>query len=198
MTKMISDSMIAGATSAAPDRRFSLPMDLTPWVGKETLLAWTIEEVEQLNWANPELVAYLRANPAFRPKMLLCLLTYSYASGNFASEDIAQSCDAAAIQGALSGAVPRTIDYLVKITEAQTVVRSLCGDDPPSANAIRRFRRENRGLLKWCLAQVFRRALEKRFDLSETIFPAGLKRYSVHAAEVRLDIARQMDRAEEP
>src|SRR5947207_8649582 len=141
MTKLISDSMITGSTRAAPERRFSLPMDLTPWVGKETLLAWTIEEVEHLNWANPELVAYLRANPAFRPKMLLCLLTYSYASGNFASEDIAQSCEAAAIQRALSGAIPPTIDYVVKMTEAQTVARSLCGDVPPSANALRRFRR---------------------------------------------------------
>jgi hypothetical protein len=198
MTKLISDSMITGSNRVAPERRFSLPMDLTPWVGKETLLAWTIEEVERLNWTNPELVAYLRANPAFRPKMLLCLLTYSYASGNFASEEIAQSCDAAAIQRALSGAVPPTIDYVVKVTEAQTVARSLCGDAPPSANAIRRFRRENRGLLKWCLAQVFKRVLAKRFDLSDTVFPAGLKRYSVHAAEVRLDIARQMDRADEP
>src|SRR6059036_2127856 len=152
-TNYVMTKLITGSTRAAPERRFSLPMDLTPWVGKETLLAWTVEEVERLNWANPELVAYLRANPAFQPKLLLCLLTYCYASGTFGSEDISQSGDAAAIQRTLAGCTPASIGGLIRNTETGQAVRSLCGDAPPSGNVMKRFRRENHGLLKWCLAQ---------------------------------------------
>src|SRR5262249_29136423 len=148
------------ADQSPPEKRFSLPMDLTGWIEKETLLAWTVEEVERLNWANPELVTYLRANPAFQPKVLLCLLTYSYASGSFASEEISRNFDAPTIRHDLGGKTPVTIASLVKQSEIQAALRSLQSTNPPTANTIKRFRRENRGLLKWCLAQVFKRAVK--------------------------------------
>ena len=166
--------MIASATQAKPDRGFNLPMDLTTWIDRETLLAWTRDVVEQLDWTNPELVSHLRANPAFRPKLMLCLLTFSYASGTFGSEEISQRCD------------------------QEVILQSLCENNPPTSNSIKRFRRENRGLLKSCLARVFKRAVRRNFELGDPFFPAGFRPYLVNAATVRLDIARQMDRADEP
>ena len=63
-----------------------------------------------------------------------------------------------------------------------------------ASKTIARFRRDNRGLVKWCLVHLFRRALRAKFGLGETPLPAGLKKYLVDAAIMRIDIARHMDR----
>ena len=67
-------------------------------------------------------------------------------------------------------------------------------DNVPTTRELGRFRKENRGLLKWCLAQVFKRALRTRYDLGEFI-PSGVRQYLLRDASDRLDIARHMDRA---
>ena len=60
------------------------------------------------------------------------------------------------------------------------------------SDRVRGFRRDCRGLLKWALVQLFKRALRAR--LGDFMLPAGLKRRLVDAAVMRLDLARQMDR----
>jgi len=71
--------------------------------------------------------------------------------------------------------------------------RSICSRQAPSSDkALIRFRRENRGLLKWSLTQLFKRALKAR--LGELRLPAGLKGRLLDAAVTRLGMARQMDR----
>ncbi|HEY2952514.1 MAG TPA: transposase [Verrucomicrobiae bacterium] len=150
----------------------AMPWDLTEWFDPVVLRQWITEEIESLDWNNPELIDYLRSNPAFQPKMLLCLLAYAYATGLFDSEEIVRRC------------------------EKDETLRSICGSHvPASGHALIRFRRENRGLLKWSLVQLFKRAIRAR--LGEFHLPAGLKRRLLDVAVTRLDMARQMDRGGE-
>jgi transposase len=105
---------------------------------------------------------------------MLRVLTYAYATGIFGSEEITRNC------------------------YEDEVLRAFCEKQAPRAITIKRFRRENRGLLKWCLTQLFKRAFRKQFGLEEAFIPAGVRRYLDHLAATRLNIARQMDRTEEP
>jgi len=105
---------------------------------------------------------------------MLCLLTYAYATGVLGSEEI------------------------VRHSAEDELLRSICGQHPLTAMAIKRFRRENRGLLKWALVQVFKRAFTTHFSVEHFALPAGVRRSLDHAATLRLNLARQMDRSEEP
>ena len=156
--------------NTAAEHELALPWDLSEWHDPGLLLEWVLADVEALNWANPELVAYLAAHPSYQPKMLLCLLAYSFATGVYESEEI------------------------VRNFYADEGLRRHFGKDAPDAKTIARFRRDNRGLVKWCLVHLFRRALRAKFGLGETPLPAGLKKYLVDAAIMRIDIARHMDR----
>jgi hypothetical protein len=100
----------------------------------------------------------------------LCLLTWAYAAGVFESEEVTQACF------------------------QHSFLQSLCSNKPPSSTAVARFRRENRGLLRWSLVQVFKRVLKDRFKLADSFWPAGLNLYLADTAVQRLDLARQMDR----
>src|SRR5215813_8592365 len=150
--------------------RLGLPWDLSQWIDKKTLLQWVTEEIDALDWANDELVAHLHLHPDYRPRMLLTLLTFAYATGACESGEIAEGC------------------YQDK------TLRLICAGDPPTPTAIARFRRENRGLLKWSLAQLFKRSIKTRFELDDAFFPAGLRRHVMDVAVGRLDVARQLDR----
>jgi transposase len=151
--------------------RLTLPHDLSEWVEKETLLEWTVGQIEILNWENPQLVKYLETHPQYRPKTLLRLLSFCYATGVFAAEDIEANCF------------------------SDVFCRFICESDPPLAREISRFRRENRGLLKWLLAELLKQVLKKKFNLGNTLFPAGLRRFVENVALERLDLARHLDRA---
>jgi transposase len=151
--------------------KFSIPWDLSEWVDRPSLLRFISADLETLDWASPELQVFLATNPAYRPKVMLQLLTYAYATGLFESEEIARGC------------------------EQNEILRSLAENQPPSTNSIVRFRRENRGLLKWLLAQVFKRVVQNRFDLGNTPVPMGLRRYLEDAAGARVDTARHLDQA---
>ena len=163
--------MESSLPNAQKTDRLSLPWDLSEWVEKDVLVRWLAEEIEGLDWANPELIAYLQAHPNYHPKMLLSIVTYAYAIGVFESEEIVRAC------------------------YDDPIFRSICTEAVPSAKAIARFRRDNRGLFKWSLAQLFRRSLKNKFALGEVLLPVGLRRYLVDAAITRIDLARHMDRS---
>jgi transposase len=138
-------------------------------VPREQLRAWIDEEVGLLDWNNPELLAHLRKNPRYQPRKLLCLLTYAYATAVYESDEILQRCRTEPQMRAILG------DHVIEFPRTLSL-----------------FRRENRGLLKWSLFQVFKRAFKAR--MGEALLPAGLKRPLLNAASARLDVARQMDR----
>ena len=120
--------------------------------------AWVVQEVETLDWANQELQNYLKAHPDFRPKDLLCLLIFAYATSLLESEEIV---------GSLHG---------------QDGVRDLWKGPGPAAKAIGKFRKENRALLKWGLVQILKRAVQHKFELGDMRFPSGLRQLLVDSA----------------
>lgn len=163
--------MQPASAATAATQRFALPWDLSEWSSPEELLKAVNDEIAGLDWANAELVELLRANPTYEPRFLLTLLSYAYARGICESEEI------------------------VALYSQDSDLRRLFPGRGPSAPEIARFRRENRGLLKWCLTELLRRVLRDKFDLRDTLMPPGLRRYLADVAVARLDVARDMDRA---
>jgi hypothetical protein len=163
------DEMRLDAQLIPVGEQLALPWDLREWFAPAVLCQWIVEEVDSLDWSNPELIEHLRTRPGYEPKPLFSLMVYAYATAAFESDEIQR----------------RFI--------AQEEYRSIGGPHARwDARSFTRFRRENRGLLKWALVQVFKRAIRaKRGDI---LLPAGLKRRLIGAAVTRLDLARQLDR----
>ena len=154
------------------DAQLRLPWDLTEWVGKSRVLEWIHEEIARLNWGNPELTAHLLTHPEFQPRKLLTLLTIAYLTAVFESEDIVERC------------------------YSDVVLRDIFGSQAaPQRQSISRFRRDNRGLLRWLMEQVLTRAMRTHFGVETGRLPAGLKIYLHDNATERLELARHMDRA---
>ena len=82
-------------------------------------------------------VAAAEAGLAFQPRNLLALLTYCYAREIFGSADI-------------EDAMRRDVNF-----------RELCRDEFPGARLLRRFRCENRQVLRDCLATVLATQAER-------------------------------------
>ena len=171
--RRIEGSRLAGTRAeTAPvttEGLIALPLDLTEWIDQCTLLDWVEADVEQFDWKHPELVAYLSQHPEYRPKSLLCVLTYAYAIQVYGSDEIVNRC------------------------YSDTVFRLLSENKAPTSAELRRFRRENRGLLKGMLVALFIRAVKRKFALGDILLPPGFKRYLLDSAVERLDIARYMD-----
>ncbi len=166
---MIAMSDMTEKTAVDEKDRLVIPLDLTEWVRKEVLSRWLVQKIDALNWTNPELVEYLKRHPEYRPQGLLTVLTLAYATGVYASEDIEALCF------------------------KEEPFRSVAGKDIPTIPQIRRFRRENRGLLKWLLAETLKKALREKYALGDTLLPPGLRRYLQELAVERLNLARHMD-----
>lgn len=154
--------------TGAHDDNLVVPWDLTEWVDKAALRQWITEEVAALDWNDPEVVAILRTYRSYQPQRMLCLLTYAYATAVFESDEIIRRCYSEESFRLISG-----------------------GHAPETANVVSRFRRENRGLLKWCLVQVLKRAI--RAKAGDVLLPAGLKRHLRDSAVMRLNVARHTD-----
>ena len=163
-------TMITAEKKAQEADQFGLPWDISELAPRKILLQWIDKQVESIDWTNPNVTAFEAKHPEFRPKMFLRLLTYAYAIGTFASEDVVEGC------------------------YTDEVLRSICGNDPPTARAITAFRRENRGLLQWLLVELLKQAIRFHVNAGDFLISPGLKRYLADAAVARIDIARHMDR----
>jgi hypothetical protein len=147
-----------------------MPLEVTDWVDKQTLRNWAAAEIATLDWQNPKVKEFLRARPQYLPRVMLGLLSYAYLAGVFESDEVEALC------------------------RYEPAYRSLSEGHPLTANELARFRKENRGLLKWVLARVLERALRSFYGLPETPLPAGLHQAIVASAVDRLDLARHIDR----
>jgi hypothetical protein len=156
---------------AAPATGFSVPPDLSTWADKPLLLQWIVEAVDSLDWSNPELVQILRSNPKFQPRFLLVLMIYAYSLGKYDSEEVADA-------------------YF-----SEPAFKRLFPGQAPTTSSLMRFRRDHRGLLRWGVTQILKRALRHHYDLGDAVIPAGLNRLLTEAATVRLDAARHFDRS---
>jgi len=72
--------------------------------------------------------------PAFRPRVMLAMLTYCYAIGVYGSEDVEQ------------------------MMREDASLRALCGMDFPDWRRLKRFRRQNHAMLQRALEETFRGA----------------------------------------
>ena len=169
--KPVKPCMSADNDIAEPTEKLSVPWDITEWLDKSSLLARITGDIDSLDWKNPELLEFLRANPNFQLRFLLILITYAYAMGVCESEEVVE----------------------VYYRDAE-LKRHLPGQ-PPSPTAITRFRRENRGLLKWSVTQAMKHALRSRFELGDAPLPPGLRRLLGTAAATRIDVGRHLDRS---
>lgn len=159
------------SVGATEQRRFSVPWDISEWLDGPRLLAGVTEDVDGLDWKNPELVAFLQTNPGFQLRLLLVLVTYAYAMGVCESDEV------------------------VEVYYRDDGLKRIFLNPPPSPTAITRFRRENRGLLKWSVAQALKRAVRAHFQLEDVPLPAGLKKALVDSAGMRIDVGRHLDRS---
>lgn len=150
--------------------RLGLPWNLAEWVAKEQLLEWIVEAAGTLEWDSPEVVDLLRPHPEFRPKMLLTLLTYAYATGVFAAADIVNEC-------------------LVDET-----CRAITDGEPPTVEEMVTFRHESRWLVQWLLFELFQRAARAEGRLDDCPWPRALKLRLAEAAKLRVEIAQELDR----
>jgi hypothetical protein len=115
----------------------TLPADLREWVNESIVVGWVLREVsEALSGHSPW--AWLREDGP-PPATMLTVLTYCYATGLYASEDIEAA------------------------TMSDPIVRYLCANQFVTSAAIRRFRRAHRESLRACLLQLHRRAWQHRF-----------------------------------
>jgi hypothetical protein len=112
--------------------------------GEQTLLNLALDAVQTVDEAR--LSAAAPATAPFRPQMLLTLLSYCYARGQYDSRDIATS-----------------------ISGDQTL-RYICSGGRPGWRELRRFRREHRDLVAQCLAWVFKQAWALKLDEGEASF----------------------------
>lgn len=157
------------------EEELAIPLDLGNWVSAAQLREWIMTEVARLDWTNAALMELLRRHPDFEPKALLNTMTFAYAIGVFSSDEIVRRCSE---EPEFHGVRPKL---------------------PPRSAELKRFRKENRGLLKWCLVCVITQALKTQFLEGQSIetLPAGLRRFVVQNATERLDIARHMDSSSE-
>ena len=113
-----------------------LPTDLRDWVGEWGLIGLALDAVQAeapgARWAVETVPENLCA------PMMLTLLTYCYAAGIYASEDVEAACD----------------------HNAQ--VRYICARQYPSGATIRHFRRANRPLVERCLTRTLTEALKRQ------------------------------------
>lgn len=148
-----------------------MPTDLRTWLDERTLAGVVLEAqqaVEPMHWKQSGVLL----NPDEpRPQVLLTLLTYAYAAGTLPSEEIERA------------------------TEKDSTFRYLCARTYPTESILRRFRRQNRILIRQCLAKVFEAACQQRFGKSPS---AGLSQLWLPAllnleAEKRILYAVQLD-----
>jgi hypothetical protein len=146
-----------------------LPLDLTEWVGKETLCAWIVEEILQLDWNSPRVVEYLGRHPNYRPKAMLAILCLGYSIQVFSSSDLVARCRADA-------------DFV-----------ALCEGNVPFPEELTRFRRKNRLLIKEILTRTFKRAWLFRCASGFSTLCGSCEKELSNIASTRIDVARHMD-----
>jgi hypothetical protein len=148
---------------------FPVHLDLRQRVPTSLLLRWAIESPQtvDLNWSD-----HLKASVGdFRPQMLLSLLSFCYAIGYYASEEIEEAIK-----------TDRTMRYI-------------CARTYPDAKTIRRFRRNYRGALDQCLSHVLREAAFHMMD-RDVMLLCEVDQQVISATQEKIELAVILDRFE--
>ncbi len=134
-------SPVIGCHLGAGPAMMEVPADLRIWVGDWGLVTMVLDSV-QAEW--PEAGgAQAGCSDRLCKPMMLTLLTYCYAAGIYASEDIELA----------PGRSPQIL--------------YICAGQHPEADTIRQFRRANRAQLERCLARVLGEAARLKIGKTE-------------------------------
>jgi hypothetical protein len=169
--KTESDRLMPATNNNRDEGKQMMPADLRNWLDERTLAFVVLEAQQAVEPAYWKQDVALQSADAPRPQVLLTLLTYAYASGTLPSEEIERQ------------------------TEKDSTFRYLCARTYPTESTLRQFRRQNRVLIRQCLARVFEAAWQQRFgetpnaELSQMWLPALLNL----EAEKRILYAVQLD-----
>ena len=160
----------------ADQRNRTLSSDLSLCLGQNGLLRIALDAVQTVD---PNRFGIdNRKPPAFRPQMMLTLLTYCYSASIYGSRDI---------------------EWAIR---HDRTVRYICARTYPDWEAIRRFRRRHRSLIQECLAYVMKQTWALKFDEGEADYVGYDWFESEFVGQVntealdRLDVAALMDSIE--
>ena len=127
---VLKGEMAARFVNIDHDTPLLLPPDLRDWLPAGHLVHFVMDAVEQLDLRMAQVNERGTGDAQYPPPMMLGLLIYSYATGNFGSRQIERA------------------------THENVAARLLCGDTHPDHDTICTFRRNNRALLGESFAQV--------------------------------------------
>jgi transposase len=116
------------------DTPLLLPPDLREWVSEDHLVHFILDAVGALNLSQVKVNQRGTGSEQYPPAMMLALLIYSYATGNFSSRRIQQS------------------------TYDSVPVRVLTADTHPDHDTLCTFRRENQALLTESFVKILQLA----------------------------------------
>jgi hypothetical protein len=154
------------------DRTVILPPDLGRAIGRPVLVKLCLDAVQA---ADPVLLAEARRVQGLRPEMLVTLLTYCYATGLYDSRDV------------------------IAAIRTDPTIRYISAGARPDWQTLRRFRRNNRNLLRAALVYVFTQTWAFHFEIGEADYvdydwyESNLVRQLTLTAADRLDVAALMD-----
>lgn len=146
--------------------------DLRLWLDPGLLASWVSEEADALG-CNARTQEMFERCAECNPRILLCVLGYSYARGIFSSEEIVRNCRTKGALGALS---ERIFLFRQELTH---------------------FRRRHRALLTELIARIFVRFVCEWFGLERHNLRPYIITYLQRTAIDRLDIARHLDTSDE-
>jgi hypothetical protein len=128
-------------TLLTDDAQEHFPYDLSAWMDRQQLMCLALQAAAEVGSAHFGAGDFIMEGERHRPQVLLALLSYSYATGRFASSLIEQG-----------------------IREDEKM-RYLGANSQPYSQLLRRFRRRHRPALKECLLDLFRTVWKSRHHL---------------------------------
>jgi hypothetical protein len=128
-------------TLLAHDAQEHFPYDLSAWMDRQQLMCLALQAAAEAGSTHFGAGDFIMEGERYRPQVLLALLSYSYATGRFASSLIEQG-----------------------IREDEKT-RYLAANSQPDGQLLRCFRRRHRAALKECMLILFRTVWKSRNHL---------------------------------
>jgi hypothetical protein len=167
-------------TTLTDDAHESFPYDLSAWIDRQHLMGLALQTAAEVGTSHFGADVFIRDGERYRPQMLLALLSYSYATGRFASSLIEQA-----------------------IREDEKT-RYLAANSHLEGELLRCFRRRHRPALKECLLNLIRIVWEARQHLMSEplrghavseVIPVSMPRNGRLMRDLVCEVERRIDRA---
>ncbi len=135
----------------------TLPAGLSDPIEKWAVASLVLDAVQTVDWPESDFELAASTGYAFRPLVMLTVLTYCYAMGVYRTKEIESTI------------------------RQDEVLRTICRGTFPSRRDIQQFRRRNRNLIRQSLIQAFKSARQSRRRLA-VVYPRPGDRRGVQGA----------------